>query len=265
MNTVRCPIEWVFFDVGSVLFNDDPQNFLAYRRVHAKILEHHPDYTFDAMLQEREQHARDGASWILYAIAKALLPDVAVRDLFREIRTQLLPSYDDNHLPNAGIPDVLQELRRRYRLGIIANQPPECRHSLQRRGLLPFFDVVAISEELDLHKPDVRLFEWAIRASGCEAERAVMIGDRRDNDIAPAQQLSMRTVLVQWPAWDARNWQPEDPQALAFLQSCDRVPFFKPAPLVPEPDRIVSSLVEVPGALESLCGELEGSGKASAS
>ncbi len=256
MNATAQSVEWVFFDVGSVLFNDDPQNFLAYHLVHEEIRQSHPDYTFEDMLAEREQHARDGANWILHAISKRLLPDVSARRLFGEIRQQLIPTYDDNHLPNEGMHEVLEELSKRYRLGVIANQPPECRASLQRRGVLDHFDVVAISEEIDLHKPDVRLYEWAIRESGCVPERSVMIGDRLDNDVAPAQQVSMRTILVEWKHWTAKNWRPEDSRAQAFLASCDEVPLFKPATSSVQPDRTVGSLTEIPSAVESIASTL---------
>ena len=69
----------------------------------------------------------------------------------------------------------------------------------QIEKMLELFEVVAISEELDLHKPDVGLFEWALREAGCEGSQAVMVGDRVDNDILPAKRLSMRTVLLRWP------------------------------------------------------------------
>ena len=32
--------------------------------------------------------------------------------------------------------------------------------------------------------------------AGCQAENAVMIGDRLDNDIAPAKKLGMKTVWI---------------------------------------------------------------------
>ncbi len=38
-----------------------------------------------------------------------------------------------------------------------------------------------------------------------------MIGDRRDNDIAPAKSESMRAVLIQWPNCRSKGWNPEDP------------------------------------------------------
>lgn len=245
-------IEWVFFDVGSVLFNDDPQNYLAYRLLHEEIRKRHPDYTFEDMLAEREEHARDGANWILLAIARRMLPDLDAKQFFEGIREHLIPAYDANHLLSPHVFEVLRELHGKVRLGIIANQPAECRESLRRREMLDFFEVVAISEELDLHKPDVRIFEWAIDAAKCDPTTAVMIGDRRDNDIAPARSLSMRTVLVAWPHSAGRNWQPEDPYAHAYLRSCDRVPLFRPREQITEPDRIVSSLAEIPAAIDSL-------------
>lgn len=46
-----------------------------------------------------------------------------------------------------------------------------------------------------------------------EAENAVMIGDRMDNDIVPAKHLGMKTVWIKqgfWKYWKIRN---QDEQA----------------------------------------------------
>ena len=45
-------------------------------------------------------------------------------------------------------------------------------------------------------KPDVRLFEAAIRDAGCRPCEAVMVGDRLDNDICSAKSLGMGTVWI---------------------------------------------------------------------
>ncbi len=245
-------IDWVFFDVGNVLFNDDPQNFQGYRFVYEAIRGRHPDYSFAAMLAEREAWAKAGADFILSKIVRALLPPAEGKAIFTPLREHLIETYDRNNLLNDGAVEVLKELRSRWRLGIIANQPPECRQCLERRGLLPYFDVVAISDELELHKPDPRLYQWAIAQSGCDPSRAVMIGDRRDNDIAPAKSESMRAVHIQWPDCRSKGWHPEDPLAQAFLDSCDRIPLFSAVPVGPEPDRCVVSLSELPAAISFL-------------
>jgi FMN phosphatase YigB (HAD superfamily) len=248
-------IDWVFLDVGNVLFIDDPQNFQGYRFVHELISKHHADYTFDAMLAEREKWALTGADFILRKIVRRLLPELDVKAVFAPLRSYLVESYDEFNLLHEGTIDVLQALRSRWRLGIIANQPPECRKSLARRGLLDFFDVVAISDELDLHKPDRRLYEWAISQAGCDPARAVMVGDRRDNDIAPAKDVSMRAILLNWADCRSRGWKPADPLARAFIESCDRVPLFSAVPVGPEPDFSVVALSELPAAVASLAGK----------
>ncbi len=245
-------IDWVFLDVGNVLFNDDPQNFQAYRIVYEAIRAREPNYTFDAMLAEREARALAGADFILAEIVRPWLSREEAKTVFASLRAFLIETYDEHNLLSDGATETLAALRARWKLGIIANQPAECRRSLERRGLLRFFDVVAISDELDLHKPDVRLYEWAIAEAGCDPSRAVMVGDRRDNDITPAESLSMRTVLVHWANGHDNGWNPQGPLAEAFLESCRRVPLFSAVPVGPAPDRTVGSLAETPAAIASL-------------
>jgi HAD superfamily hydrolase (TIGR01509 family) len=245
-------IDWVFLDVGNVLFIDDPQNFQGYRFVHELLSKHHADYTFDAMLAEREEWARTGADFILRKIVRRLLPELDPKTVFAPLRSYLVESYDEFNLLNEGTIEVLKELRSRWRLGIIANQPPECRKSLERRGMLDFFDVVAISDELELHKPDPRLYEWAIAKAACDPRRTVMVGDRRDNDIAPAKSVSMQAILLHWADCRSRGWNPTDPMARAFIDSCDRVPLFSAVPVGPEPDASVPTLRGLSAAISGL-------------
>jgi len=245
-------IDWVFIDIGNVLFNDDPQNFHAYRLVYETIRAERPQYTFEAMLAEREAMARQGLTWILFKIGQRYLPADKGKEVLAEVREFLTGTYDENNRLNAGAVGLLDQLRPHWKLGIVANQSPECRQSLVRRKLLDYFGVVAISDELDLHKPDIRLYQWALEQAGCDPARAVMIGDRRDNDIAPASSLAMRTILVSWPDCRSKGWCPNDPMAQAFLDSCDRVPLFSAVPVGPEPDRTVTSLPAAFDAIRSL-------------
>lgn len=247
-------INWVFLDVGNVLFNDDPQNFEAYRLLYDTLRIRHPSYEFEAMLAEREKLARGGANFILHTLAQAMLPPDEAKFSLRNIRELLLAHYDRQHFWDERNRAVLEELRARWRLGIIANQPTECRQSLARRGLLEYFEIVAISDELQLHKPDLAIYEWALNASGSEPARTVMIGDRRDNDIDPANRLGMRTILIRWPDCRSKGWTPENSLAEAFLDSCDRVPLFSAVPVGAEPDLTIASLEEAPAAVAKLAG-----------
>ena len=63
---------------------------------------------------------------------------------------------------------------------MIANQPSQVRGALERDGLVPFFEVWGVSDDLGLQKPDPALFVHAVRTAGVEPARAVMVGDRLD-------------------------------------------------------------------------------------
>jgi len=92
-----------------------------------------------------------------------------------------------------GALELLRELSGRYRLGVIANHGADI---VQQLGIAQYFDAIAVSQALGVSKPDLRIFQHALERAGCEPERAIMIGDRLDNDIVPAKKLGMRTVWI---------------------------------------------------------------------
>ncbi len=97
---------------------------------------------------------------------------------------------------------VLAELAAKYHLGIIANQPTGSEQRLEAFGIRQYFDVVAASAEVGFAKPDPRIFETALSKADCAPSECVMVGDRLDNDIAPAAALGMHTVWIK-QGWGA--------------------------------------------------------------
>jgi putative hydrolase of the HAD superfamily len=89
---------------------------------------------------------------------------------------------------------VVADLKRDFKLGVIANQHPPVVQGLHDYGIGAFFDVIAIDEIVGFSKPDPAIFQWALNQAGCAASEALMVGDRPDNDIAPAKALGMVTV-----------------------------------------------------------------------
>jgi putative hydrolase of the HAD superfamily len=80
-----------------------------------------------------------------------------------------------------GIDELLRKLRHLHlRLGIVANQP---RERLERGGVLDLVDCIG---------PDSRAVAEALGVTPAEC---IMVGDRIDNDIAPARALGMATIL----------------------------------------------------------------------
>ncbi len=91
---------------------------------------------------------------------------------------------------------VLRTLSRGYELGVIANQTDGLRERFDRFGILSYFTHIVSSWDVGAMKPQRRIFEIALQKASCRPEEAAMIGDRLDNDIAPAKALGMKTVWI---------------------------------------------------------------------
>lgn len=111
---------------------------------------------------------------------------------FKEVapyRTELEELYED-------APVVIKALAQKYELGIIANQLDGLKDRLEAFGLLQYFKYIISSWDVQVMKPDIRIFEYALGKANCNAQEACMIGDRLDNDILPAKSLGMKTVWI---------------------------------------------------------------------
>ena len=92
---------------------------------------------------------------------------------------------------------TLDALARRYRLALVTNGAPAVqREKLEATGIGARFDVVVVSGELGIGKPDPRIFTAALEALGVPAHDAVMVGDSVERDIAGARAARVRTVWL---------------------------------------------------------------------
>ncbi|MDE7399856.1 MAG: HAD family hydrolase [Oscillospiraceae bacterium] len=104
-------------------------------------------------------------------------------------------SEDERLYPDTA--EILQYLcDRGYTLGIIANQAAGTEQRLDKWGIRQYFSSVTASSEEGVAKPDFEIFRRALEKAGCSADCSVMVGDRLDNDIAPAKALGMKTVWI---------------------------------------------------------------------
>ena len=93
-------------------------------------------------------------------------------------------------------PIVLKSLAGKYELGVIANQSDGLEKRLEEFGIRQYFTYVVSSWDVQMMKPDVRIFEHALKLAKCQSEEACMIGDRIDNDVIPAKSIGMKTIWV---------------------------------------------------------------------
>jgi putative hydrolase of the HAD superfamily len=79
--------------------------------------------------------------------------------------------------------DVLRELDQRYPLGLITNGPtdPQWR-KINKFNLSEVFEVILVSGQLGIAKPDPRIFDVALEGLRVAPEEAVMVGNSLEHD-----------------------------------------------------------------------------------
>ena len=96
--------------------------------------------------------------------------------------------------------DEVWNLARSFRAGggrtaFLSNGVPEIMTRLRaERPLERWFDVVVVSYEVGLAKPDPRIFELCLSRLGAQAGETLFVDDRAEN-VAAAEQLGLRTLL----------------------------------------------------------------------
>ena len=92
---------------------------------------------------------------------------------------------------------ALRQLRGAgFRLGVLANQPASTRDELERAGIADLCDGVWLSAVVGLAKPDPAFFRLALEAWRLERRRIAYVGDRPDNDVAPAKALGLTAMRL---------------------------------------------------------------------
>jgi FMN phosphatase YigB (HAD superfamily) len=82
---------------------------------------------------------------------------------------------------------------------VAGNQPPQALDALERMKL--GVDSILISAVLGVEKPAEGFFDAVIAAAGCPPSEIAYVGDRLDNDVLPAREAGMRTVLLRRGPW----------------------------------------------------------------
>jgi HAD superfamily hydrolase (TIGR01549 family) len=227
---------FIFFDLGQTLI--DEWDFITY--FDQKFLE--TLNGFGARIDQRNYHAvRDSI------IRDRKIGHGSIKELITEVCRLLSPPGYEKVISSRIEPQVkqgrhdlfrffdeaeptLQALSKYSEMGIIANQSEDILELIEKTGFGRFFKVQAISSSLKLKKPDRKIFELALKQAGRHAKDCIMVGDRLDTDICPANTLGMTSIRTT--------------NSLFALQVPTRV--------CERPEYTVARLSEIPRILESI-------------
>ncbi|SFC45865.1 putative hydrolase of the HAD superfamily [Halobiforma haloterrestris] len=143
--------------------------------------------------REREgtafRSAREGYAKGVAAVVGEQVPESAWKPAFDErVRGAIEP-----------VPGAVEAVERLaatdYHVGVVSDVDDcEGKRILETFGIRDRFDSITTSEAVGRTKPDPAIFETALEKAEIDPERALMVGDRYDHDVAGADAAGMDGV-----------------------------------------------------------------------
>jgi putative hydrolase of the HAD superfamily len=168
---------------------------------------------------------------LVIEVCRAILPSGYENAIMQRIDPEIKAGRKELFRFADGAEKVVRELSHICDLGIIANQSEDIIMLLQGAGLDKYFKVTAISGAVRMKKPDLRIFQLALKEAEREAQECIMVGDRLDTDVCPANRLGMMATIRVTDSLFALQEPREDCEQPAFT---------------------VAKLTEVPGIVEKI-------------
>jgi HAD superfamily hydrolase (TIGR01549 family) len=215
-------IKTVFFDLDDTLFDHQYSRrcgFMALKAMHPALS--------SADLRDLET-VHEQLIWANYD--KVLDGDISIHDAMTErictvctrFGIALTPAdipetvrhydaaYQKSRRAVPGSRELLVRLRKEAGTGIITNGFKDLQEEkIAICGISPLIDILVISEEIGIKKPDKRIFETALALAEADPAETVYVGDSWNIDILPAYSCGMKTV------WLNRYGQPCPNPAIA--------------------------------------------------
>ena len=117
------------------------------------------------------------------------------------LRRAMAIPVSDRMRPLPGAPELLAEIHRLGMRTVIASNTywrdaDSYWDDFRLLGMAQHIDAIVTSVDAGHLKPHPAVFEMALHWAGTPPDRCVVIGNREENDVAPALAMGMRTILV---------------------------------------------------------------------
>ncbi len=192
--------EWILFDADETLFHFD--SFQGLQRMFSKFSY---DFTNDDFV---EYESINKPLWVDYQnglINAQQLQQTRFKNWANKLQTSseelnasFLTSMAEICAPVDGAEQLLTSIKGKAKLGVVTNGFVQLqRLRLEKTGLLHFFDLLVISEEVGVAKPDRRIFDHALTAMGNpRADKVLMVGDNPHSDIQGGINVGIDTCWI---------------------------------------------------------------------
>ena len=136
------------------------------------------------------------APWYKAAIGEGSSLEIWAEIGFQGDLEKIEKEYLDTIELGDGFLAFMKAVRGKYKLAVISNDCSRwSRYLREKFDLNQYFDVVSISGDLKIKKPDERIFQLTIEKLAVKPEDCFYIDDRRKN-LEAAKKLGMHTILL---------------------------------------------------------------------
>jgi len=229
-------IKAVLFDIDDTLYDRDlaqvktlelivqslPSlfNHLKMARVTEAFLESDRITTDDFNSGAQSSNLRDSRSRLFLRL-------LGIAESYADIITEIyVRDYPTVYAPIPGAVSVVEELSKRYQIGVVSNSMPDVQYrKLETLGLRNTLSCIILSEEIGIRKPESGIFLHAAQLLGRQPAECLFVGDSYTSDIVGAKKAGMQTC------WFNRTNAPLPDNEI-------------------KPDFVVGDLLEIPGLLK---------------
>lgn len=198
-------VKWVWFDLDDTLIDFHTNSRAANRSIHATegLDQYYPDQeewinlyeAHNRILWERYGEGKISQDFLridrfAYLLREHWQEDTeSLVNFCRHLDREYLDRLAKETALIDGAREILCYLRsRNYNIGVLSNGFKDVQHSkLAHTHLDEMIDLVVLSDDIGINKPDIRLYEYAMSQAGePDALRHLMVGDNLTTDIAGA-------------------------------------------------------------------------------
>lgn len=114
-------------------------------------------------------------------------------DCFKNLHPEILPMLDK--LKEKGMC-----------IGLISNCFSEEAQVIRESPLAPYFDVMCLSYEMGMRKPETEIYSECVRCLGVKADECLYVGDGGSSELEAARGFGMKTLQVCWYLSRREDW-----------------------------------------------------------
>jgi len=143
-----------------------------------------------------------------------------VDDEFLDLTVDFQTYYDQELRTFPGACEVIRELDKVYPLGLITNGPTDAQwRKIDKFRLSEVFEVILVSGQLGIAKPDPRIFDVALEGLRVAPEEAVMVGNSLQHDHQGAINAGIRFIWANHTGNELpEGWPEPDHEVRSFAE-----------------------------------------------